>query len=251
MVMCMYLSNLAACKNQRLWLLFFHCSALFDDYYPIPPKPQLSSHQWLTVSFSGISGGRAGAIRYSVMFAVAGTSVDFSILKLKPVWKNFSESISQKSEDWLKLPEWSPIQVLDEEALAAKKAREQKLYGQRALGSLNKEESWGYALFLINRRKFLTNRKEKEEKNYASRVLFFGCSFSWMALFSNKLIFMRSMGVVFWVFMFRYLCNSLSSWDTCSPPKSHILYNQRSIGDSEKRSWGNIGFFCSLFHRIY
>ncbi|RVW63567.1 hypothetical protein CK203_062465 [Vitis vinifera] len=115
--------------------------ALFDDYYPIPPKPQLSSHQWLTVSFSGISGGRAGAIRYSVMFAVAGTSVDFSILKLKPVWKNFSESISQKSEDWLKLPEWSPIQVLDEEALAAKKAREQKLYGQRALGSLNKEES--------------------------------------------------------------------------------------------------------------
>ena len=174
MVMCMYLSNLAACKNRRLWLLFFHCSALFDDYYPIPPKPQLSSHQWLTVSFSGISGGRAGAVRYSVMFSVAGTSVDFAILKLKPVWKNFSESISQKSEDWLKLPEWSPIQVLDEEALAAKKAREQKLYGQRALGSLNKEESWGYALFLINRRKFLTNRKEKEEKNYASHVFFLG-----------------------------------------------------------------------------
>ncbi|XP_002265905.3 uncharacterized protein LOC100245423 [Vitis vinifera] len=88
-----------------------------------------------------LQGGRAGAVRYSVMFSVAGTSVDFAILKLKPVWKNFSESISQKSEDWLKLPEWSPIQVLDEEALAAKKAREQKLYGQRALGSLNKEES--------------------------------------------------------------------------------------------------------------
>ena len=75
------------------------------------------------------------------MFAAVGTSVDFAILKLKPAWKTYSESISQESNEWLKLPEWSPIQVLDEEALAAKKAREQKLYGQSSLGSLNGKES--------------------------------------------------------------------------------------------------------------
>jgi len=39
------------------------------------------------------------------------------------------------------LPEWSPIQVLDEEALAAKEAREKELYARSALGKLSKEES--------------------------------------------------------------------------------------------------------------
>ena len=47
---------------------------------------------------------------------------------------------SQKKGDWLKLPEWSPIQILDDEALAAKQAGEKQLYAQR-LGKLNKEES--------------------------------------------------------------------------------------------------------------
>ncbi|CAA6667912.1 unnamed protein product [Spirodela intermedia] len=70
--------------------------------------------------FSGDS--KRGALRYSVIFAVSGTALDFAALQL---WR---------------LPEWSPIKVLDEEALAAKRAREQKLYAQRTLGELNKEE---------------------------------------------------------------------------------------------------------------
>ena len=220
MVMCMYLSNLAACKDQRLWLLFF---------------PQLSSHQWLTVSFSGISGGRAGAIRYSVMFAVAGTSVDFAILKLKPVWKNFSESISQKSEDWLKLPEWSPIQVLDEEALAAKKAREQKLYGQRALGSLNKEESWGYALFLINRRKFLINRKEKEEKNYASHVFFLGVlSVEWHC-FQISWFLCGQWGLCFGFFLCFVISVILYPVEKFAAPPSPIFYIIKGPLETQKK----------------
>lgn len=79
-----------------------------------------------------LQGGQAGAIKYSFMFAVAGTAMDFAILKLRPILE---------SSDSLKLPEWSPIQILDEEQLAAKKAREQKLYSQTTLGKLNKEDS--------------------------------------------------------------------------------------------------------------
>lgn len=82
-----------------------------------------------------LQGGRLGAYRYSVMFAVVGTAVDFATLRLKPVLRNFQDG------DWFKLPNWSPIQVLDEEALAAKKAREQKLYPERAFRNLSKEES--------------------------------------------------------------------------------------------------------------
>lgn len=68
--------------------------------------------------------------------------MDFATLKLRPIWRRFSKSASgDKRDDWLKLPEWSPIQVLDEEALAAKQAREKKLYEQRVLGKLGKEES--------------------------------------------------------------------------------------------------------------
>ncbi|XP_059660105.1 uncharacterized protein LOC132306650 [Cornus florida] len=83
-------------------------------------------------------GGQIGAIRYSILFAVVGTTVDFATLKLKPVLKRFRES---KVGDNLKVPEWSPIQVLDEEALAAKKAREQQLYAQRNVHNLGKEEA--------------------------------------------------------------------------------------------------------------
>lgn len=58
--------------------------------------------------------------------------------------KAFSYSVFEQDENGqsrLKLPEWSPIQVLDEEALAAKKAREEKLYSQGVLGKMSKEES--------------------------------------------------------------------------------------------------------------
>ncbi|XP_010242661.1 PREDICTED: uncharacterized protein LOC104586955 isoform X1 [Nelumbo nucifera] len=91
-----------------------------------------------------LQGGQIGAIRYSVIFAVVGTTVDYVTMQLKPVMQNYRESIfgsNEKTTDWFKLPEWSPIQVLDEEALAAKHAREQQLYAQRTLGNLNKEES--------------------------------------------------------------------------------------------------------------
>ncbi|KAE8708109.1 putative Nam protein 1 [Hibiscus syriacus] len=64
--------------------------------------------------------------------------VDFTALKLRYKLPHISESMFDKSGS-LKLLEWSPIQVLDEEALAAKLAREEKLYGQRK--TLSKEES--------------------------------------------------------------------------------------------------------------
>ncbi|OMO95897.1 Mitochondrial inner membrane translocase subunit Tim17/Tim22/Tim23/peroxisomal protein PMP24 [Corchorus olitorius] len=88
-----------------------------------------------------LQGGRYGAYRYSLIFAVAGTAADFAALKLGPKLRNFSESMFDKKTGSLKLPEWFPIQILDEEALAAKKAREEKLYSQRAIGKLSKEES--------------------------------------------------------------------------------------------------------------
>ncbi|XVF21346.1 hypothetical protein REPUB_Repub12eG0082700 [Reevesia pubescens] len=86
-----------------------------------------------------LQGGQFGAYRYSIIFAVAGTAVDFAALKLIPKLRNFSESMFEKNSSSLKLPEWSPIQVLDEEALAAKRAREEKLFAQRT--NLSKEES--------------------------------------------------------------------------------------------------------------
>jgi hypothetical protein len=94
--------------------------------------------------FFYILGGQFGAFRYSVIFAVVGTTVDFATIKLRPALSNFKESIfkeNEKKTGWLKLPEWSPIQVLDEEALAAKEAREKELYARSALGKLSKEES--------------------------------------------------------------------------------------------------------------
>jgi len=70
------------------------------------------------------------------MFAVAGTAVDYAMLKLRPVLKGFRDSILGGE---LKLPEWSPIQILDEEALAAKRAREEQLRAQRAIIIRDKE----------------------------------------------------------------------------------------------------------------
>ncbi|KAL5215128.1 hypothetical protein ABZP36_004280 [Zizania latifolia] len=86
-----------------------------------------------------IQGGHFGAVKYAVTFAAAGTALDYAALKLSPQWHALKEQFSV-DKDWFTLPEWSPIQVLDEEALAKKRAREEKLFAQRALGKLNKEE---------------------------------------------------------------------------------------------------------------
>ncbi|XP_020705905.1 uncharacterized protein LOC110116595 isoform X2 [Dendrobium catenatum] len=92
-------------------------------------------------------GGQFGAIRYSIIIAVAGTAFDFSLLKLSPVLQHFIRKVpeerSQKNvgrSSWWRIPEWSPIQILDEEALAAKRAREEKNYAHRMLDK-PKEES--------------------------------------------------------------------------------------------------------------
>ncbi|XP_039027450.1 uncharacterized protein LOC120161255 isoform X1 [Hibiscus syriacus] len=77
-----------------------------------------------------LQGGQFGAYRCSLIFAVVGTAADFTALKLRPKLRHISESMFDKSGS-LKLPEWSPMQVLDDEALAAKQAREEKLYRQR------------------------------------------------------------------------------------------------------------------------
>ncbi|WCJ37996.1 Mitochondrial import inner membrane translocase subunit Tim17/Tim22/Tim23 family protein [Euphorbia peplus] len=84
-----------------------------------------------------LQGGQYGAFRYSIIFAAVGTGVDFATIKLRPMIR----SLKEKKVDWTKLPEWSPIQVLDEEALAAKEERKKQLYAQTTLGKLNKEES--------------------------------------------------------------------------------------------------------------
>jgi hypothetical protein len=78
-------------------------------------------------------------VKYAVTFAAAGTALDYAALKLAPEWHALKEQFSG-TKDWFTLTEWSPIQVLDEEALAKKRAREEKLLAQRALGKLDKEE---------------------------------------------------------------------------------------------------------------
>ncbi|KAL8026855.1 hypothetical protein ABFX02_14G056800 [Erythranthe guttata] len=84
-----------------------------------------------------LQGGRAGAVRYSFIFAAVGTAVDYATLELKPVITDFFTEM--KNEDWFKVPEWSPIRVLDEEAVAAKKAQEEQIF--RRVHNLNKEDS--------------------------------------------------------------------------------------------------------------
>lgn len=90
-----------------------------------------------------LQGGQLGAIRYAILFAAAGTTLDFATLKLRPFFHDLRSTAKDKINSFSswRLPEWSPIQVLDEEAVAAKHAREQKLYAQRALGKIDKEES--------------------------------------------------------------------------------------------------------------
>ncbi|KAK9757197.1 hypothetical protein RND81_01G147300 [Saponaria officinalis] len=83
-----------------------------------------------------LQGGHRGATRYSIIFAVVGTGVDYATLKLQPLAKSYYDSLSGTD---LKLPEWSPIQILDEEALAAKRDREEKLLAQRGITIRNKE----------------------------------------------------------------------------------------------------------------
>lgn len=64
-----------------------------------------------------------------------GTACDYAFLRAKPMLESFRDM------DSIKLPEWSPIQILDEEAIAKKKAQEQKLLAERSFGRLNKEET--------------------------------------------------------------------------------------------------------------
>ncbi|GMN50277.1 hypothetical protein TIFTF001_019440 [Ficus carica] len=85
-----------------------------------------------------LHGGPVGAAKYSAIFAIAGTTLDFAANKLKASFRDISE---EEKKNWFKLPDWSPIQVLDEEALAKKEAREKQLYAERVLSKLNKEES--------------------------------------------------------------------------------------------------------------
>ncbi|KAF8088522.1 hypothetical protein N665_0538s0022 [Sinapis alba] len=77
-----------------------------------------------------LQGGPRGAFRYSIAFATFGTAFDYATLRSKP----FLERV--RNMDSITLPVWFPIQILDEEALAKKKAEEQKLFPR-----LNKEES--------------------------------------------------------------------------------------------------------------
>ncbi|KAK3007546.1 hypothetical protein RJ639_014551, partial [Escallonia herrerae] len=92
-------------------------------------------------------GGRTGAVCYAIIFSIAGTAADFATLKLKPMVERLRESgvgegeRSGKNDSWLKLPEWPPIQVIDEEALAKKRALEQELYARTNIHNLNNEES--------------------------------------------------------------------------------------------------------------
>ncbi|KAK7304529.1 hypothetical protein VNO77_42410 [Canavalia gladiata] len=95
-----------------------------------------------------LQGGQLGAVRYSAVFAVVGTAADFAILKFKDALRDHTTSIyedienSKKNGTWLKLPKWFPIQVLDEEALAAKQAQEEQFLAQRArIRNLREEES--------------------------------------------------------------------------------------------------------------
>ncbi|KAF6140128.1 hypothetical protein GIB67_028934 [Kingdonia uniflora] len=80
-----------------------------------------------------LQGGKLGAVKYSIIFAIAGTTADFAVLQLKPHYQRYRESIfgnnesSKQKSSWLSMPEWSPIKVLDEEALAKKREREQQL----------------------------------------------------------------------------------------------------------------------------
>ena len=84
-------------------------------------------------------------MKYAVTLAVAGTAMDYAAMKLSPQWRDWKEQLSVDTKDWFTVPEWLPIQVLDEEALAKKREREEMVFGQRervrSLSKLNEEES--------------------------------------------------------------------------------------------------------------
>ncbi|CAN7048896.1 hypothetical protein IGI04_026245 [Brassica rapa subsp. trilocularis] len=82
-----------------------------------------------------LQGGPYGALRYSVIFAAMGTASAYAGHKAKAMLENY------RNKDSIKLPEWFPIQILDDEALAKKKAQEQKIFADRSFGRLNKEET--------------------------------------------------------------------------------------------------------------
>ncbi|XP_028765282.1 uncharacterized protein LOC114723271, partial [Neltuma alba] len=97
-----------------------------------------------------LQGGQLGAAKYSAILAIAGTTADFAFLKLKSVLRDYNQSVYQDDENsqkigsgsWLRLPEWFPIRVLDEEALAEKRAQQEKFLAQQArIRNLRKEES--------------------------------------------------------------------------------------------------------------
>ncbi|KAF3323687.1 Tim17/Tim22/Tim23/Pmp24 family [Carex littledalei] len=72
-------------------------------------------------------GGQLGAIRYAILFAAGGTLIDFVSLELRPHVERLRENFTEeKMRSWLTLPEWSPIQVMDEETLAKKQARDKQ-----------------------------------------------------------------------------------------------------------------------------
>jgi hypothetical protein len=83
-------------------------------------------------------------VKYAVTLAVAGTAMDYAAMKLSPQWRDWKEHLSASMKEWFTVPDWSPIQVLDEEALAKKREREEMVFGQRerlrALSKLKEEE---------------------------------------------------------------------------------------------------------------
>ncbi|XP_074591384.1 uncharacterized protein LOC141847275 [Curcuma longa] len=90
-----------------------------------------------------LQGGQQGAAKYAILFAAVGTAVDFTKIQLRPYFQSFITSLSNIRDgksNW-SLPEWSPIQVLDDEAVAAKRAREEQIFAQRRPGGVRKEES--------------------------------------------------------------------------------------------------------------
>ncbi|GJU10202.1 ethylene-responsive transcription factor-like protein isoform X1 [Tanacetum coccineum] len=92
-------------------------------------------------SASHYVGGVPGAVRYSIGIAIVGTGIDYAAIKLRPVFRNMYESVAasdEKKNSWFKWPEWLPIQVLDEEAQAAKRAREENLRAR--IRDLTKED---------------------------------------------------------------------------------------------------------------
>uniref|UniRef100_A0A7N0UBL0 Uncharacterized protein n=1 Tax=Kalanchoe fedtschenkoi TaxID=63787 RepID=A0A7N0UBL0_KALFE len=76
-----------------------------------------------------LQAGQLGAVRYSVGFAVIGTAIDYATQRLRPKAASYM-AVAQNVDSW-RLPEWSPIQIMDEEERAAKKAREKQLYEER------------------------------------------------------------------------------------------------------------------------